>query len=340
MENMTKGFEYSSNCGVITFCGVEWRKLSQSNITSSSYNFPLYKGGLVNDAIGKLDISSEAFAVLNVDDKLHHKVLSLVYEQRKTGKTYSIVSNNEKPINWRDEDRYISCTVDTFLRHFPTSFIDIQQRALLSLYRNYPDYGQHIRKIEHYHFFSKNSMELGFILKALISKQFIVGGVSESSDGNISLSVPFRITVEGFVEIEKSIYKLNSKSVFVAMSFDKSMESIRMSIKRAIEEAGLEPILIDEVEHINYIPLEIQNKIKNSGLLVVELTTQNHGAYFEAGYAMGLNIPIVWCCKDDDKANLHFDIRQYNNILWKNEDELSERLKNRLVAIRGLENNI
>jgi nucleoside 2-deoxyribosyltransferase len=182
-------------------------------------------------------------------------------------------------------------------------------------------------------------MELGFILKALISKQFISGGVSESVNGDISLSVPFRIAPEGFVEIEKSIHKLNSKNVFVAMSFDKSMESVRTSIKRAIEEAGLEPVLIDEVEHVNYIPLEIQNKIKNSGLLVVELTTQNHGAYFEAGYAMGLNIPVVWCCKDDDKTNLHFDIRQYNNILWENEDELSERLRKRLVAVMGFENS-
>jgi hypothetical protein len=99
MESMTRGFEYSNDFGVITFCGVEWEKTHSNIITSSSHNFPLYEGELVNDDIGKLNISSEAFAVLNTDDKLHHKVLSLVYEQRKTYKTYSIVSNKEKPIN-------------------------------------------------------------------------------------------------------------------------------------------------------------------------------------------------------------------------------------------------
>jgi hypothetical protein len=42
-------------------------------------------------------------------------------------------------------------------------------------------------------------MELVFILKSLISKQFIDGGISEGSVGCIVLKMPFRITVEGFI---------------------------------------------------------------------------------------------------------------------------------------------
>jgi hypothetical protein len=49
MESMTKDFEYSSDFGVITFCGVEWEKTHSTIITSSSHNFPLYEGELVND---------------------------------------------------------------------------------------------------------------------------------------------------------------------------------------------------------------------------------------------------------------------------------------------------
>jgi nucleoside 2-deoxyribosyltransferase len=69
--------------------------------------------------------------------------------------------------------------------------------------------------------------------------------------------------------------------------------------------------------------------------MVVDLTLNNHGAYFEAGYAIGLNIPVIWCCRDNDK-DLHFDISQYNNILWKNKEDLYNRLVKRLVAIKGI----
>jgi nucleoside 2-deoxyribosyltransferase len=110
-------------------------------------------------------------------------------------------------------------------------------------------------------------------------------------------------------------------------------KSTREAIKKSITDCGLEPLLIDEVEHTNFIPLEIQAKIKNSGYMIADLTTQNHGAYFEAGYAMGLNIPVIWCCKEDEKTKLHFDIRQYNNILWQNEEDLYIRLKKRLEAV-------
>jgi nucleoside 2-deoxyribosyltransferase len=141
--------------------------------------------------------------------------------------------------------------------------------------------------------------------------------------------------MDGWLEIEKSLHKINSNQVFVAMDFGPSLMPIRSIIKKAIVDSGLTPILIDEVEHINYIPIEIQNKIKNCGLMVADLTLNNCGAYLEAGYAMGLNIPIIWCCRDSDKA-LHFDISQINNILWKNEEDLYNRLLKRLIAVKGM----
>jgi hypothetical protein len=266
---------------------------------------------------------------------LHYKVLALIYEQSRKQGMYSVVDNSQEPIKWRDKELYISCTVDTFLKRFPSDFIEIQHRALLSLYRTYPNYGQHLKNFEYYHFFARDELEMGYIMSSLIAKNIISGKVNENGDGTFRFQYPYKITPEGWNEIEKSVYTEYSKQVFIAMSFADEMKNIRASIKAAIEEAGLEAILIDEVEHINYIPIEIQNKIKNCRFLIVDLTTQNKGAYFETGYAMGLNIPVIWCCKDEDKQNLHFDIRQYNNILWIDEKDLYVRLKKRLLALRG-----
>ena len=46
--------------------------------------------------------------------------------------------------------------------------------------------------------------------------------------------------------------------------------------------------------------------------MVVDLTHQNNGAYFEEGYAMGLGKPVIQLCQKDTK--LHFDIAQKNTI--------------------------
>lgn len=62
---------------------------------------------------------------------------------------------------------------------------------------------------------------------------------------------------------------------------------------------------------------------------------QRPGVYFEAGYALGLGIPVFWCVRSDDLANVHFDTRQYNHIVWENERQLAEQLYLYVSAIVG-----
>jgi hypothetical protein len=59
------------------------------------------------------------------------------------------------------------------------------------------------------------------------------------------------------------------------------------------------------------------------------------GVYFEAGFAMGLNIPIIWTCKSTSTSDLHFDTRQYPHIEWKDSAHLYEQLKARIGAVIG-----
>jgi hypothetical protein len=321
----------------IRFCGYEWIKVPGGRVIGSENSSLFsYEGYLSNDDIGSLFITANAFRILNEQIGLHYKVISLIYELRTSAKAYSIgIDERDLLKGPTSNDGFVSCTVDNFLKMFPVNFMEIQHRSLLSLYRIYPNYGQFIRKVEEFHFFAKDNPELGFILSSLIAKEYLEGDVLWNGDGSCRFKAPYKITMNGWLEIEKSIHKNNSYQVFIAMSFDDKLIAVRNSIKKAIVDAGLIPLVIDEIEHTNYIPLEIQNKIKSCGFMVADFTTQNHGAYFEAGYAMGKNIPVVWCCKDDDKQNLHFDIRQYNNILWDNEEYLYNRLLKRLIALKG-----
>ena len=102
-----------------------------------------------------------------------------------------------------------------------------------------------------------------------------------------------------------------------------------------IERAGYVAIRVDRTEHVNRIDDEIVARIRRSAFVVADFTEQKSGVYFEAGFALGLNLPVIWSCREDDIDNLHFDIRQYNCIAWTNESDLARRLQLRIEAIVG-----
>ena len=64
------------------------------------------------------------------------------------------------------------------------------------------------------------------------------------------------------------------------------------------------------------------------------MSRQKHGVYFEAGYAQGLGIPVIFSCRKDeiDDKKVHFDTRQYNYIAWESIDNLKQRLIERIRA--------
>lgn len=59
------------------------------------------------------------------------------------------------------------------------------------------------------------------------------------------------------------------------------------------------------------------------------------GVYFEAGFALGLKLPVIWTCKNDHMKDMHFDTRQYNTIDWKDVPDLRKRLQERIEALLG-----
>ena len=71
-------------------------------------------------------------------------------------------------------------------------------------------------------------------------------------------------------------------------------------------------------------------------LLVADFTGQRAGVYFEAGFALGLGLPVIWTCNEEDKDALHFDTRQFNHILWTCEADLFQKLKRRIEATISL----
>ena len=127
------------------------------------------------------------------------------------------------------------------------------------------------------------------------------------------------------------------------MWFGPSMDDTwENGIRPGIENAGYEALRIDRKEHSNKIDDEIIAEIRRSRFVVADFTHGEDagargGVYYEAGFAHGLNIPVIFTCRKDVLEKIHFDTRQYNHIVWE-EGKLAEfrkELANRIAAVIG-----
>jgi nucleoside 2-deoxyribosyltransferase len=173
--------------------------------------------------------------------------------------------------------------------------------------------------------------ELTFYLQALEQRELI-----EST----SLGGDTVITAAGWDYLDRHASDLEEKTQgFVAMSFSAAMKPMWTdAIKPAIQNAGYTAYRVDEEPHSDNIIFRIMAEIKNSRFVVADVTEQKNGVYFEAGYALGLGLPVIWTVRKDDAKNVHFDTAQYNQIRWASAKELQEGLFDYICAIVGKRN--
>ena len=182
-------------------------------------------------------------------------------------------------------------------------------------------------------FFSENETDdqMRFMLDYLTDCKYI-----SYVNANDNSRVGYNITIisKGYERIDELEKKnADGKIVLVAMKFGEDTMLLREAIRDGISQAGYSATFIDEVEHNEFITPELLSYIRRSRFVVADLTHQNNGAYFEEGYAMGIGKPVIQLCKKDVK--LHFDIAQKNTIIWESEEEIPNRLYNRIKATIG-----
>lgn len=187
---------------------------------------------------------------------------------------------------------------------------------------------------------ASNQEEFIFYLRSLIEREVLVipaWSIERSlRDFPVGRSY-FKITAKGWDYLDaNSKTGIISDQVFVAMSFNKDLNPVwENAIKKGIEDAGYKAYRVDDKPHSERIDVKIMTEIKNSKFLIADVTEQKRGVYFEAGYALGLGIPVIWACREDDSEHIHFDTKQYNHIFWEKEEKYREELYNFICAIIG-----
>ena len=102
--------------------------------------------------------------------------------------------------------------------------------------------------------------DLDFLLDYLMERRFI------RREGINNPEQACTLTVDGYSRLtDLDGAQSLSKTAFVAMWFDDSMdEAWQQGVKIAIEQAGYEPVRIDQKEHVNRIDDEIVGEIRRS----------------------------------------------------------------------------
>ncbi len=114
------------------------------------------------------------------------------------------------------------------------------------------------------------------------------------------------------------------RKAFMAMKFgDPILEKVLSDVfKPAARMAGFDLFKLDDDPKAGLIDDRLRVEIQSSDFLVADLTHDNLGAYWEAGYAEGLGKPVIYTCERSkfESTKTHFDTNHHLTIVW---DELS-----------------
>ena len=151
-----------------------------------------------------------------------------------------------------------------------------------------------------------------------------------------------RATIKGYSHMADVAVSPDLSQAFVAMWFsDEMKEPYEKGIRPTIGQLGYDAVKIDDKPDVDKIDDEIIGEIRRSRFLVADFTQDDKGprggAYYEAGFAYGLGLPVIRSCHKDiiDHDELHFDVRPYYHVTWENPAELRDGLKKRSRALIG-----
>lgn len=288
------------------------------------------------EVCGEFGISRELMDDLPQEKKLlgHRPKVSAFTRYREIHKMPPMTLLFGKPKD--SHDTYIS--IFDVIDLFPKTLFDRIDRVISNIANMSRYVGEYFDvKKQPYSIFmteTNEDAEKRFILEQLAKQEFIdarrVNGIEPDREMRT-----FTLSSKGWERYQKIQRGENHKAnqAFIAMMFDDEVAGAAESINAAITRAGYDPMRIDGKEHNEKICEEIIAEIRRSRFLIADFTGHRGGVYFEAGFAMRLGIPVIWTCrKEHFGGEIHFDTRQYNHIVWETEEELHERLYNRIRA--------
>lgn len=167
-----------------------------------------------------------------------------------------------------------------------------------------------------------------FLVTHLRNTGVLVGSQTAGGFANVGLTFG---GWEHFHEIQRGT--VDSRKAFMAMQYgepeiDRMVNDV---FRPAVAQTGFTLVRLDDQPRAGLIDDRLRVEIRASRFLVADLTHQNAGAYWEAGYAEGLGKPVIYTCEQTvfEREQTHFDTNHHLTVIWDSgaPDRAAEQLK-------------
>ena len=153
--------------------------------------------------------------------------------------------------------------------------------------------------------------------------------------------VGYMLTLDGWERYEEEKRgQFEGNYGFLAMQFNKDkddrygLDDFVEKVLKPIVKNGIGYDLVDmnDVGQAGVIDNILRIKIRDAAFIIADLTHENRGAYWEAGYAEGLRKPVIYICEKRkfEEEKTHFDTNHCTTVPWSRDSE--EDFKKTLIA--------
>jgi nucleoside 2-deoxyribosyltransferase len=175
----------------------------------------------------------------------------------------------------------------------------------------------------------------GELAVELLDLGFITGTASKSLSEPPTLS-DVNLTLAGWERYEQEKRgQFAGKYGFVAMKFNDAVldsfiaDVVKPAVKKGI---GYELVGMRDVARSGVIDNIMRAHIRDAAFVIADLTHDNSGAYWEAGYAEGLGKPVIYICECTKfcEDSTHFDTNHCTTVVWSEDNP--EHFASELIA--------
>ena len=166
---------------------------------------------------------------------------------------------------------------------------------------------------------SKTQSGFALIIDHLFSSGLITGhSLATLAGSGRALATPTFAGWEYYEQLRQG--RAEYRKAFMAMKFGDTLlnNMLETAFKPAAKKAGFELSKLDDNPIAGLIDDRLRVEIQSSAFMVADLTHDNFGAYWEAGYAEGLGKPVIYTCEKGkfESSKTHFDTNHHLTICW------------------------
>lgn len=131
----------------------------------------------------------------------------------------------------------------------------------------------------------------------------------------------FQLTLAGWTKYaDLKRVQNESRTAFMAMKFGDTElnDVIDRCFRPAVQRTGFELRVLTDHQQAGLIDDQIRAALISARFVVADLTHGSFGAYWEAGFADGRGLPVIYTSKraEWEKAKTHFDTNHMTTVLW------------------------